>query len=90
MKAYNFDKLIERRGSGALKYDALQERYGDKNLLPLWVADMDFETPPFIVDALKQRMEHPIFGYTVEPEEYWPTVCRWIAGTTAGRSSPNG
>lgn len=79
MKAYNFDKLIERRGSGALKYDALQERYGDKDLLPLWVADMDFETPPFIVDALKQRMEHPIFGYTVEPEEYWPTVCRWIA-----------
>lgn len=79
MKIYDFDKLIERRGSGALKYDALQERYGDKDLLPLWVADMDFETPPFIVDALKQRLEHPIFGYTVEPKEYWPTVCRWIA-----------
>ena len=79
MKTYDFDKRIERRGSGALKYDALQERYGDKDLLPLWVADMDFETPSFIVDALKQRLEHPIFGYTVEPKEYWPTVCRWIA-----------
>lgn len=79
MKTYDFDKRIERRGSGALKYDALQGRYGDKDLLPLWVADMDFETPPFIVDALKQRLEHPIFGYTVEPKEYWPTVCRWIA-----------
>ena len=79
MKTYDFDKRIERRGSGALKYDALQERYGDKDLLPLWVADMDFETPSFIVDALKQRLEHPIFGYTVEPKEYWPTVCQWIA-----------
>lgn len=79
MEAYDFDKLTERRGTGALKWDALQERYGDKDLLPLWVADMDFETPPFIVEALKKRMEHPIFGYTVEPEDYWPTVARWIA-----------
>lgn len=79
MEAYDFDKIVERRGSGALKWDALQERYGDKELLSLWVADMDFETPPFVVDALKQRLEHPVFGYTIEPEEYWPTVAQWIA-----------
>ncbi|MGN0310074.1 MAG: MalY/PatB family protein, partial [Bacteroides sp.] len=46
---------------------------------PLWVADMDFATPDFIVDALRKRIEHPIFGYTVMPEEYWPTVKQWIA-----------
>ena len=75
---YDFDKIIERRGSGALKTDALKERYGRDDLIPLWVADMDFETPPFIVEALKKRLEHPIFGYTIEPENYWPTVAEWV------------
>lgn len=76
---YNFDQLINRRGSGALKCDALQARYGRTDLTPLWVADMDFATPDFIVEALRKRMEHPIFGYTIMPEEYWPTVQQWIA-----------
>lgn len=76
---YNFDQLINRRGTGALKCDALQVRYGRPDLTPLWVADMDFATPDFIVEALRKRMEHPIFGYTIMPEEYWPTVKQWIA-----------
>ena len=75
---YDFDKIIDRRGTGALKLDVLEERYGRPDLLPLWVADMDFETPAFITDALKARMEHSLFGYTVEPEELWPTVIEWI------------
>ncbi|MBQ8521840.1 MAG: PatB family C-S lyase [Bacteroides sp.] len=79
MATYNFDKLIERRGTGALKYDALQQRYGRPDLLPWWVADMDFETPLFIVEALRKRLEHPIFGYTVDPSDYWPVVTQWIA-----------
>ncbi len=79
MKKYDFDKIVVRRGTGALKTDALQERYGEPGLLPLWVADMDFETPHFITDALRQRLEHSLFGYTVEPEAYWPTVIQWIA-----------
>ncbi|MDD6891118.1 MAG: aminotransferase class I/II-fold pyridoxal phosphate-dependent enzyme, partial [Bacteroidales bacterium] len=78
MQNYDFDTVIERRGTGALKYDALERRYGRADLTPLWVADMDFATPPFIVEALKRRMEHPIFGYTVEPENYWPVVAQWI------------
>ncbi|MGN0057378.1 MAG: MalY/PatB family protein [Phocaeicola plebeius] len=78
MENYTFDTVIDRRGSGALKCDALFERYGRADLLPLWVADMDFPTPPFIVDALRQRLEHPIFGYTIEPDNYWPTVAQWI------------
>ena len=75
---YDFDRYIERRGTGALKYDALKEWYGDENLLPMWVADMDFATPDFIVDALKARLEHPIFGYTLEPEHYRRAICNWI------------
>lgn len=79
MEEYDFDKVIDRRGTDALKLEVLQERYGDADILPLWVADMDFETPPFITEALRQRMEHSLFGYTVEPKNYWPTVIRWIA-----------
>lgn len=75
---YDFDKVTDRSKTGALKTDVLEERYGRGDLLPLWVADMDFETPPFIVEALKKRLAHPIFGYTVEPPEYWPSVISWI------------
>ena len=76
---YNFDKIIDRTGSGDLKHGVLKERYGRDDLLPLWVADMDFETPEFITDALRQRLEHSLFGYTVVPEELWSTIIRWIA-----------
>ena len=75
---YDFDRLVDRRGTGALKTDALKEVFGKDGLLPMWVADMDFETPPFIVEALRKRLEHPIFGYTIEPPEYWPVVKNWI------------
>ena len=76
---YDFDKIITRRDTGALKVDALQERYGDADLLPLWVADMDFATPDFILAAIKERLEHPVLGYTVDPVDYWPSVIRWQA-----------
>lgn len=76
---YNFDQIIDRRGSGALKCDALEQWYGNSELLPMWVADMDFATPDFIVDAIKERLEHPIFGYTIEPERYRDAIITWIA-----------
>lgn len=75
---YDFNKIIDRSGSGDLKHEVLEERYGRGDLLPLWVADMDFETPQFITDALRRRLDHSLFGYTVEPKEYWPTVQLWI------------
>ena len=77
MGKYNFDEEIERRGTGALKTDRLKERFGRDDLLAAWVADMDFATPPFIIDALKRRLDHPIFGYGVEPEEYRPLIMAW-------------
>ena len=76
---YNFDKIIDRTGSGDLKHGVLKERYGRDDLLPLWVADMDFETPEFITSALRQRLEHSLFGYTVVPDELWTTIVKWIA-----------
>lgn len=74
---YDFDKPVERRGSGAVKFDALGPHYGREELLPMWVADMDFETPDFVVEALRRRLGHPIFGYTVEPEGYRPSIVAW-------------
>lgn len=76
---YNFDKIIDRRGSGAIKCDGLEQWYGNSELLPMWVADMDFATPDFIIDAIKARLEHPIFGYTMEPERYRKAIISWIA-----------
>ena len=76
---YNFDKIIDRTGSGDLKHGVLKERYGRDDLLPLWVADMDFETPEFITNALRRRLEHSLFGYTVVPDELWTIIIRWIA-----------
>ena len=79
MKHYDFDRIIDRKGSGAIKCDALGKFFGKDDLIPMWVADMDFETPDFITEALLERMKHPIFGYTAEPEDYRPAICDWIA-----------
>lgn len=75
---YDFDKIIDRHGTGALALDVLKERYGKADLMPLWVADMNFATPQFITDALKRRLEHSLYGYTVLPEGFWDTVAQWI------------
>lgn len=79
MKHYDFDRIIDRKGSGAIKCDALGKFFGKDDLIPMWVADMDFETPDFITEALMERMKHPVFGYTAEPEDYRPAICDWIA-----------
>ncbi len=78
MNIYNFDEVIDRKGSGAIKTDALKERFGHADLIPMWVADMDFRTGDFIVDALKKRCEHEIFGYTMPREGYFNSIRNWI------------
>lgn len=75
---YDFSTIIDRRGSGDLMHEALKPRWGRDDLLPMWVADMDFAVCPDITDALRRRLEHPIFGYTVEPTAYFPTIHDWV------------
>lgn len=77
MKKYDFDRIIDRRGSGAIKCDQLEERFGRPDLIGAWVADMDFATPPFILEALRSRLDHPILGYTGEPADYRPAIADW-------------
>ncbi len=74
---YNFDKIVDRRGTNAFKYKRLDKFFGRSDLMPMWVADMEFEAPDFVVDALKKRLEHPIFGYTADPDEYRPSIVKW-------------
>lgn len=77
-KIYDFDSYIERRGTHCVKHDALKENFGREDLIPLWVADMDFPTPDFIIDALHKRLEHPILGYTLQYDGYWHSVQAWL------------
>ena len=79
MKKYDFDLQIERRGTDCVKYDAMESASGRTDLLPLWVADMDFRTPDFIVEALKKRCEHEIFGYTIGSDAYYRSIINWVA-----------
>ncbi|ATA92890.1 cystathionine beta-lyase [Capnocytophaga canimorsus] len=74
---YNFDEVIDRKGTDATKIDTLQERWGRTDLLPLWVADMDFRTPPFIVDTLKKRIKNEVFGYTCKPKCWYDAIIDW-------------
>ena len=68
---------VERRNTNSLKWDALEERFGDENLLALWVADMEFKTPECIREDLNKRIEHGVFGYTKLPESYCDAYKKW-------------
>lgn len=74
----DFDKIVERRGTGSLKYDFAAKWGMPEDVLPLWVADMDFETSSYVVDALAQRLQHGIFGYTESGEGYFEAVKDWM------------
>ena len=76
MKAdFDFDEVIDRRSTSSAKWD----KYAGKDILPLWVADMDFRSPPAVVDALKQRADHGVFGYSQPPMELTREVARMLA-----------
>lgn len=77
MPKYNFDQIVNRRGSGALKTDSLKERFGREDLIPLWVADMDFMSPPAITEAIIDRAKHGIFGYACCHQAYFNSIISW-------------
>lgn len=71
---YNFDEIVQRRGTNSYKWDSAD----DADVLPMWVADMDFRTAPAIIEALQQRVAHGIFGYTRVPDAYYEAVINWF------------
>ena len=71
---FDFDSVYDRRGSGSLKWDLPK----DEGVIPLWVADMDFKTAPCVTKALKDRVEHGIFGYEMVPEAWYEAIASWL------------
>lgn len=74
MAKFNFDEIVDRRGSDCVKWDETDV----DGMLPMWVADMDFRTASAIIDALRSRVEHGVFGYEHVPESYYDAVIRWF------------
>ncbi len=74
-----FDFAVDRHGTDATKYEELKEKYGRTDLLPLWIADMDFVTPAPVGDALRRCVSNPILGYTTAPDRFWNSIIGWLA-----------
>jgi cystathionine beta-lyase len=75
---WNFDEPTGREGTDCIKYDRREETFGVKDIIPMWVADMDFNTPDFVVESLQKRLEHQIYGYSFRSSEYFQSMISWI------------
>lgn len=75
---WNFDENVEREGTFCVKYDLRKEIFGKHDVIPMWVADMDFKTPEFVITAIRKRLDHEICGYSFRPPEYFTTISAWM------------
>ena len=75
---YDFDKIINRADTNCVKYDLRQQVFGNPDVLPMWVADMDFETPDFVRKAVIERAEHPVYGYHFKDDAYFQSIVGWL------------
>lgn len=76
--SFDFDRAINREATASLKYDARQAVFGRADVIPLWVADMDFSAPPAVTNALTERATHPIYGYTSYPDSLYDALISWL------------
>ncbi len=76
---YNFDEIVPRKHTDCLKYDNVKEMFGTEEILPMWIADMDFKTPDFIVDAIRKRLNHELLGYTYCCSRWKPAIQNWVS-----------
>ena len=75
---YNFDKVIDRNKSNSKKWDGLKEVYGRDDILPLWVADMDFKAPEPVLEALQEKLNHGVFGYNIKSDSLYNSIINWV------------
>lgn len=75
---WDFDEEVSREDTDCVKYDLRKEVFGSGNVLPMWVADMDFKTPDFIISALRKRLNHEIMGYSFHPHKYFSSITSWV------------
>ena len=76
---YNFDEIVPRKHTNCLKYDNVMEIFGTEDILPMWIADMDFRTPDFIVNAIRKRLDHELLGYTYCCKRWKPAIQNWVS-----------
>ena len=77
--SYNFDEVIDRSNNFSAKWSEMDKKYGSNDLLPMWVADMDFKTAPSVIDAMRERLEQGIYGYTTRPSSYNESIVNWAS-----------
>lgn len=75
---FNFDETVDRSGTNSIKYEWREKIFGENNIIPLWVADMEFKAPPAVLKALQKRLDHGIFGYTMRDDEYFEIIQNWL------------
>jgi cysteine-S-conjugate beta-lyase len=75
---YNFDEVVDRQNTDCFKYDYRKEVFGDASVLPMWVADMDFRAPDFVVNAMKERLSHEIYGYPIRANGIYESIINWM------------
>ena len=75
---FDFDHEINRDGTHSVKYDGRQNMFGKSDVIPVWVADMDFAAPPAVIRALAERAAHPIYGYTLFPDSLYDALIDWM------------
>jgi cystathionine beta-lyase len=78
MKTYDFDEIVPRENTDCVKYDLRKAFFGKEEVIPMWVADMDFKTPDFILDALKNRLNHEILGYSIRSGDFNDAIVNWM------------
>lgn len=78
MAKYDFDEVIDRKGTCSEKWDGLKKHFGTDDVLPMWVADMDFKSPPEVIKLIVERSKHGIFGYPVRTESYYEAIINWV------------
>ena len=86
---YNFDEIVDRKNTNSIKYDFSLKRGKPEDILPLWVADMDFRTPPAVIEALTQKSEHGIFGYSENAEDYVEVLKNWFSNSFSWEIHPS-
>ena len=75
---FNFDQELSRENTASVKFDGRQQYFGTTDVSPLWVADMDFAVPECVTRALQERINHPVFGYTLYPDSFYRSIIDWF------------
>ena len=75
---FNFDEVFDRKGTNCAKWDTVEENQKPADVLPMWVADMDFRSPKKIEEALQERIQQGVYGYSIIPDTYYQAVMSWM------------